>query len=279
MYTLPEPGSESASWPAVAWPSLAYVGNLGGVTTLDGARRERTASSPNAAFVTFYDDATGERVELSAITLDNWVAKTANFLTEELDLTADDVVRLRLPAHWLTVVWLAACGAIGACVALGPPDPADDVIVVGPIEAAEPFDGQPVVACSLRPMGAEFVEPLPPGVIDFTAEVRAYGDRFEPSMIQRPTPDTRALEVGGITLTNADVIAQAKAFAAAWGLDPMGRLMVGVSGRIEQLNTALALFAVPIGQFGSVVVVANPDASLEAARIVSEHVTATAALL
>ena len=31
--------------------------------------------------VTFYDDATGERTELSGITVGNWVAKTGNLLT------------------------------------------------------------------------------------------------------------------------------------------------------------------------------------------------------
>jgi acyl-CoA synthetase (AMP-forming)/AMP-acid ligase II len=34
--------------------------------------------------VTFYDDRTDERVELSAWTFDNWVAKTANLLRDDL---------------------------------------------------------------------------------------------------------------------------------------------------------------------------------------------------
>ena len=38
--------------------------------------------------MTHYDDATGERVELSATTLENWVSKTANLLQDELGRTA-----------------------------------------------------------------------------------------------------------------------------------------------------------------------------------------------
>ena len=39
----------------------------------------RSAGRP---VVTFYDDATGERVELSAATYANWVAKTAGLLQD-----------------------------------------------------------------------------------------------------------------------------------------------------------------------------------------------------
>ncbi len=42
--------------------------------------RSALASDPGRPLVTFYDDATGERVELSVATFANWVAKTANLL-------------------------------------------------------------------------------------------------------------------------------------------------------------------------------------------------------
>ena len=56
---------------------------------LDGALR----ADPSGPFLTFYDDATGERIELSLTSLENWVAKTANLLVDELDLEPGDVVR------------------------------------------------------------------------------------------------------------------------------------------------------------------------------------------
>ena len=40
---------------------------------------------PGRPLVTYYDDATGERTELSVVTYSNWVSKNANLLLEELD--------------------------------------------------------------------------------------------------------------------------------------------------------------------------------------------------
>jgi hypothetical protein len=62
--------------------------------------------------VTWYDDATGERVELSVATAANWAAKTANHLVEE-DV---ETVRLDPSDHWLAVV--VALGAWTAGVAV-----------------------------------------------------------------------------------------------------------------------------------------------------------------
>ena len=42
----------------------------------------RTGSAAARPLITFYDDATGERVELSAATTANWAAKAANLLRE-----------------------------------------------------------------------------------------------------------------------------------------------------------------------------------------------------
>ena len=50
-----------------------------GPAALLATARDRDPARP---LVTHYDDSTGERVELSATTLDNWVAKTANLLQD-----------------------------------------------------------------------------------------------------------------------------------------------------------------------------------------------------
>src|SRR5262249_8331331 len=50
------------------------------------------ARDPGRPLLTYYDDATGERAELSATTLANWVAKTANLLQDELALSPGDRV-------------------------------------------------------------------------------------------------------------------------------------------------------------------------------------------
>src|SRR5262245_66226190 len=40
------------------------------------------AADPTRPLLTWYDDTTGERTELSGATLGNWVAKTANLLVD-----------------------------------------------------------------------------------------------------------------------------------------------------------------------------------------------------
>lgn len=89
-------------------------------------------------FLTYYDDATGERTELSYATTDNWVAKTANFLRDGLDVQPGDGVTVVLPPHWLAVVvtfaaWLAGCpvGAGGTVVGEDLPSLAGEVLAYG----------------------------------------------------------------------------------------------------------------------------------------------------
>ena len=64
---------------------------------------------PARPFLTYYDDATGERVELSGVTTANWVAKTSNFLVDDLEAEPGTRIRLGLPSHWLRFVWVLSC--------------------------------------------------------------------------------------------------------------------------------------------------------------------------
>src|SRR4051812_31192843 len=66
--------------------------------------RRALAAEPSRPLVTFYDDATGERVEFSVKTFDNWVAKTANLLVDGLGAEPGAKVVLALPLHWQTAV-------------------------------------------------------------------------------------------------------------------------------------------------------------------------------
>jgi uncharacterized protein (TIGR03089 family) len=74
---------------------------------------QRDGSRP---LLTFYDDATGERVELSVTTFDNWVAKTAGLLRDDLAADSGHRAALQLPPHWQALVWAQACWALGVCV-------------------------------------------------------------------------------------------------------------------------------------------------------------------
>ena len=69
---------------------------------------------PARPFLTFYDDATGERDELSYTTTENWVAKTANCLRDGLGVAPGDRVRVTPDVHWRRVVETFACWAVAA---------------------------------------------------------------------------------------------------------------------------------------------------------------------
>ena len=51
-------------------------------------------------------------LDFSGITLDNWAAKVANMLIEELDLTEDSLISIDLPPGWQAVA--IALGALAA---------------------------------------------------------------------------------------------------------------------------------------------------------------------
>ena len=161
-------------------------------TTFPALLADAAPGRPGRPLVTFYDDATGERVELSVATYANWVAKTSSLFVEELDLGRGDRIRVDLPAHWLTPVFLGAAWNVGLVVVPAGEEP--DAVVCGPegLEAyADRAGALPVVACALKPLGVRFSEPLPPDVHDFGIEVWSQPDAFLP--YDPPTADDEAL--------------------------------------------------------------------------------------
>lgn len=186
---------------------------------------------PAAPLVTFYDDATGERVELSARTFDNWVAKTANLLQDELNAGPGDRAALLLPAHWQSAVWLLACWSVGVTAVPGGEPAAADLVVSGPdgLESAHACEGERV-ALALRPLGGRFPQ-RPDGFLDYAAEVPGQGDRFAP--YSPVTPDAPALETGvdglPLKLTGEQTVALAREGAVRLGLNPGDRVMSTLS--------------------------------------------------
>jgi NADPH-dependent curcumin reductase CurA len=72
------------------------------------------AADPMGPRITYYDDATGERIELSTVTLANWAAKTGNLLRDEMGAGPSSRVAVLLPAHWQTAAVLLGIWWIGA---------------------------------------------------------------------------------------------------------------------------------------------------------------------
>ena len=237
--------------------------------------RSALATDPARPLLTFYDDATGERVELSAATLANWVAKTANLLQDDLAVEPGDRVALLLPAHWQTAAWLLACFSAGVVAAPGG-DPAQaDVVVAGPdaLEAARACRGERM-ALALRPLGARFPV-APEGFADYAVEVPRQGDHFAP--YAPPAPDAPALALAdGTVLTGAGVVARARGTAQELGLTAGSRVLTGL-GYDDWAGLAAGLLA-PLAAGGSVVLCRNAGpadgAALEGRRT-AERVTHT----
>ncbi|MEU4196276.1 TIGR03089 family protein [Kribbella sp. NPDC026611] len=152
-----------------------------------------------APFLTYYDDASSERIELSAVTTANWVAKTANLLVDEYDLEAGETVAIGLPPHWLGVVWALSAWSVGASLTSG----TGALAITGPDFAIR--GERETVASALLPLGGRFREPLPDGIQDYGAEVYNHPDVFVP--FDPPTAESPAYD----ELTHADLINQADA--------------------------------------------------------------------
>jgi uncharacterized protein (TIGR03089 family) len=211
--------------------------------------------------VTFYDDRTGERTELSVATYANWVAKVSSLLADELDLERGQRLLVDLPAHWLGTVALGAAWNCGLEVVW---EGDADAVVTGPEGlgrwahlAAE----RPVVASALLPLAGGFAEPLPPGVHDLGIEVWSQPDAFVPW--DPPRPDD--LAAAGLT--------QAELWRTAAAGDPHG------GGRLlSESNPAspsgLVSFTGPLSSNGSLVLVVNASVERLARIAADERVSA-----
>ena len=142
------------------------------VPTILSTLRTEQATSP--ALIWYGPDS--ERVELSGRVLDNWVAKTSNFLIEELDAEPGTTLEFELPVHWKTLVWALAAWQTGCLVALSAGAGAGVRITAKDPRANA--RGELVVAVALPALAMAWPEPLPAGAVDYAAEVRSYADTY-----------------------------------------------------------------------------------------------------
>ncbi|NAZ88735.1 TIGR03089 family protein [Kineococcus indalonis] len=220
------------------------------------------AGDPTAPRLTFYGEGyagTGERVELSARVLANWVAKTANLLEEEFDAGPGTRVALDLPAHWRTLVWQLAVLSTGAHALTGAHADADVLVSAdaGALAAAGAGDR---VAVSLAPLATSFGAPVPAGALDYARVVTGYGDVHAP--VAEPAPGDGALD----SLAHGSLLAGAVAAGAAW---PVGVRLLTDVGPADAVRGPLAAWC----RGGSVVL--TPDlAALPEAVAAQERVDA-----
>jgi uncharacterized protein (TIGR03089 family) len=160
------------------------------------------------------------RVELSGRVLANWWAKDLGLLSSEFGLGPGEHVEFRAAASWRSIPLALAALTLGATVteaAVAPheadlviADHLDDTILAAP----------EVLAVATEPLALDFGQPLPAGVVDHAAEVRAYPDqpvfdasaaascRFSPRPGAEPTADLAwAAQAAQTTSGTGDVVA------------------------------------------------------------------------
>jgi uncharacterized protein (TIGR03089 family) len=150
------------------------------VTTPSDLLAQQLSRDGTRPLFTFYDDASGERVELSVATTANWVAKTASYLADQAGVDAGDLVTIVLPVHWQTAVVILASWAAGAQVGFSP-DPSSLVTVT----TAADGDGE-VITLSLAPMGADFARLVASQPDAFVAINAAGDDVVEAAAVDLP---------------------------------------------------------------------------------------------
>lgn len=139
--------------------SLAHA--LNAAVARDGGKPRLTLYGPG-----------GEYSDISSTVFRQWVAKTGNYMVEELQLEPGDDVALQLPIHWLSIVVATAAQATGM-------NTCDT-----PSSAAAVFSTTPVEPRPAGEMAAVTVTPLarnmPAGEVwwdsDFIHDVRASAD-------------------------------------------------------------------------------------------------------
>lgn len=255
--------------------NLAVVSNSGsnrGFSDIAALWRARAASDAGRPFLTYLDDTTGERVELSYTTFGNWLSKTANLLQDDLMIGQGERIALCAPPHWLTAVWAVAPLFVGAVVDPWGEAKSAHTVVAGPDEgvlnAARDCSGERL-ALSLLPLGRPF-EVVPDGFRDYSAEVRGFGDHF--AAFSPPQPDTEALVVegNGHALTHTELIERATVAAAAAeqrsggpavGLGGADRLLVDARGDRFTGNDLVSWLFGPLVAGAGVVIVRGADAA------------------
>lgn len=222
-------------------------------------------TDPGRPRVTVYDDTDGptrgERIELSARVLANWVAKAANLLQDELDAGPGSTVRLDLPPHWRTLYWAFAAWSVGACVELPGAEAhgAPDVLVTDSPDAAAGSDADRVVVVTLAALARTAGVSVPPGAVDEARELATHGDVFEPYDL--PDDDAEALRSSAGSTTFESLVPPA---------GTGGRVHVATGEAGTLLRTALEVWA---GDGSLVLTRGTPDDDVLAARLTSEGVT------
>jgi len=244
---------------------------IGSIADLVERQMGRYGDKP---FLTWYDHDRGERVELSYRTFENWTAKVANLLVEEVGAGPGDRVATVLGGHWRGAAIAFACWRAGVCLVPVDVDaPAEavaarlratgcEVAFVGAWrlgEVAERLGREPgrpalvAVGASLLGRPAASRAPGDAGVLDFSLAVPGMGDMFDGG--DTSGGDDALLAGDGRDdgpLTQEDLLAWGVDTTAGLGLGDTDRVLAGLPAH-QALGTVTGLVAPFLAGAGVVV--------------------------
>jgi uncharacterized protein (TIGR03089 family) len=234
-----------------------------GSTPFAELQDRQVAGYGDRPFLTFYDDARGERVELSYKTFDNWVQKVANLLADEYGIGRGDRVATIAGDHWQVSAVAFACWAVGACLV--------------PIDLEEPPEGKAAILAATG-AGLAFVREewlaeitaAAPGVTVVALVADLFGkpamdlggvtafSRIVPGMPDRYDGETGVLDdpaltvlasgtsaPAGVVLSAADLLVRAAAITARWEVTELDRTLTAVAN--HDVDGLVTSHVVPFG--------------------------------
>ncbi|MEU4428477.1 TIGR03089 family protein [Actinoplanes sp. NPDC024001] len=230
----------------------------------------------SAELVTFYDDASGERVGLTPADLGVWAAATAELLAGECGLPRGSRAGVLLPPHWQTAAVLLGAWAAGievsfrgwATAGLGPDTgPALDATFVERRRVGSWLDDVPPArhqfVLGLAPSGAPTTD-VPDGYRDYAQAARPH--------LGAPPP-AGGVGVGEKATVDGTTFGEYGAVAAeiahSRGIGSGDRVLIDTAAHEEPLIWLMA----PLTAGASIVLCANVDHSLLDERIAAEAVT------
>lgn len=227
--------------------------------------------------ITYYDDATDERIALTAGELGAWTAATAALLTDGCGLSPGRQAGVLLPPHWQTAVVLLGAWAAGVEVSfrgwstagLTPAGDPLDVTFVEQRRVNSWLDNVPSgryqFVLGLDPGGTPTAQ-VPEGYQDYARAVRSYLGAAPPDV---PIDPYIAATVEGSTYAQYGAIAAE--VARTQGIRHGDRVLIDAAATEEPLIWLLA----PLFAGASLVLCANLDRSRLDERITAERVTRT----
>jgi uncharacterized protein (TIGR03089 family) len=213
------------------------------------------SSDATRPLLTYFDDATGERTELSAATVGNWIAKTANLLRDGAGLDTGDVAALRLPVHWQTAAIMLGCWSAGLAVSLTGSEPVP--IAFASDSGLDDVVADDVYALALTPLAMPFRGGPPAGTLDYAIQVRGYGDQFAGP---RVSPSATAFSSG---VSHAELVEAARAVP----VPPHTRVLIDA----DKVTDPVSWLVAPLLAGCTMVLCRNLDPARLAGRLSAER--------